>query len=297
LLGGFDFATLLRTKAIADERMQPTNIDARTVEGFGREWTRFDNSTMSAAERQEIFETYFRIFPWAQLPANAVGFDLGCGSGRWAQLVAPRVGRLHCIDASQEALNIAKANLAGHSNCDFTEASVGQLPFPDSSMDFGYSLGVLHHVPDIAAGVKACVAKLKRGAPMLLYLYYAFDNRPVWFQLLWRLSDFGRRGISRLPFTLRHVIADAIATLIYWPLARTARLLEDLGANVKNLPLAQYRRRTFYVMRTDALDRFGTALEQRFTKKQIRAIMEAAGLEQIQFSDSMPFWCAVGIKK
>ena len=50
-------------------------------------------------------------------------------------------------------------------------------------------------------------------------------------------------------------------------------------------------------MRTDALDRFGTALEQRFTRQQIQVMMEAAGLERIQFSDLMPFWCAVGFKK
>jgi hypothetical protein len=47
-------------------------------------------------------------------------------------------------------------------------------------------------------------------------------------------------------------------------------------------------------MRTDALDRFGTRLEQRFTRTEIRGIMEAAGLVDIRFSDAPPFWCAVG---
>jgi hypothetical protein len=49
-------------------------------------------------------------------------------------------------------------------------------------------------------------------------------------------------------------------------------------------------------MRTDALDRFGTRLEQRFTAAEIRQMMEEAGLEKIQFSETMPFWCAVGYK-
>ena len=50
-------------------------------------------------------------------------------------------------------------------------------------------------------------------------------------------------------------------------------------------------------MRTDALDRFGTRLEQRFTRKQVEMMMEAAGLEQIVFSDHSPFWCAVGRRR
>jgi hypothetical protein len=49
-------------------------------------------------------------------------------------------------------------------------------------------------------------------------------------------------------------------------------------------------------MRTDALDRFGTRLEKRFTTKQIRDMMERAGLEDIVFSQTVPYWCAVGRK-
>ena len=37
-------------------------------------------------------------------------------------------------------------------------------------------------------------------------------------------------------------------------------------------------------MRTDARDRFGTPLEQRFTKSEIKKMMEEAGLEKIKFS-------------
>ena len=50
-------------------------------------------------------------------------------------------------------------------------------------------------------------------------------------------------------------------------------------------------------MRTDALDRFGTQLELRYTKKEITIMMKKSELKDIVFSDSNPFWCAVGIKK
>jgi hypothetical protein len=63
------------------------------------------------------------------------------------------------------------------------------------------------------------------------------------------------------------------------------------------LPLSAYRRRSFYSMKTDAFDRFATRLEQRFTKVQISSMMSGAGLENILFSENVPFWCAVGYKK
>lgn len=272
------------------------NIKAEVVEGFGDEWQRFDQSRLREDELARLFDNYFQIFPWHLLPQNAVGFDLGCGSGRWAKLVVPRVGYLHLIDASAEALQVARQNLQQADNCEFHCASVDAIPLPDESADFGYSLGVLHHIPNTQQGIKCCVAKLKSGAPFLLYLYYAFDNRPLWFRLIWKASEVLRWSVCRLPHTLRYGASQLLAGLIYWPLARLAAGLERLGLKVESFPLSEYRQRSFYVMRNDALDRFGTQLEQRFTKLQIQQMMERAGLENITFSPNS-YWTAVGYKK
>jgi hypothetical protein len=100
-----------------------------------------------------------------------------------------------------------------------------------------------------------------------------------------------------LPTAVKVPVTTAIAATVYYPLARSARVLEKLGANVGAVPLSYYRARSFYTMRTDALDRFGTRLEQRFTAAQVRAMMEAAGLDGVTFSDRPPYWCAVGFKR
>jgi SAM-dependent methyltransferase len=273
------------------------NYDPDTVRDFGSEWERFDQIDLDAEELLDIFETYFRPFPWHLLSDEAVGFDMGCGSGRWAKIVAPRVGRLYCIDASRKALETARKTLASIDRCEFFQASFDDLPFPDHTMDFGYALGVLHHCPDAAKGIKACVKKLKPGAPLLLYVYYAFDNRPLWFRWIWRLSDLMRRGISLWPFPLKYLITQAIAIFVYYPLAKAARLFDHLGFPVDAFPLSIYRNRGLYTMRTDALDRFGTRLENRFTRVHIRQMMEDAGLERIEFSDYPPYWCSIGYKK
>jgi hypothetical protein len=49
-------------------------------------------------------------------------------------------------------------------------------------------------------------------------------------------------------------------------------------------------------MRTDARDRFGTPLEQRFSRAQIREMCNAAGLVDLRLSPRAPYWCAVGFK-
>ena len=271
------------------------NIDEKTVSSFGDEWKRFDQKGMSDEESKKIFNNYFSIFQWNNISSDAEGFDMGCGSGRWARFVAPRVGHLNCIDPS-DAIDVAKKTLCDFNNITFIRGSVSDSHLKKNSQDFGYSLGVLHHVPDTAAAIRSCVDLLKPGAPLLLYLYYAFDNRPWWFRTIWRVSDLARQIIYRLPPSLKHIITDVIALLVYVPLTALSRLMERVGFNVASLPLSYYRKYSFYTMRTDARDRFGTPLERRFSRHQITEMMKKAGRVDVQFSDVEPHWCVVGSK-
>lgn len=273
------------------------NVDEKTVEGFGAEWTAFDQSLAPQGELDAVFEQYFRLFPWHSLPARAVGADLGCGSGRWAVRVAPRVGELHCVDASAQAVAVARRTLESLDNTSFHVASVGDPPIEEGSLDFAYSLGVMHHVPDTAGALTACVRLLKPGAPFLLYLYYALDDRPRWYRTLWRGSDAIRHRVSHLPTRPKIAVANAVALAVYLPLARLAAVVERSGRAPGSMPLAIYRDKSLYTMRTDALDRFGTRLEQRFTRTEVEELMRSAGLEKLKFSADPPYWCALGHRR
>jgi ubiquinone/menaquinone biosynthesis C-methylase UbiE len=275
------------------------NVDPQVARGFGEEWSTFrqDETRLGREQREAIFEEYFRIFPWHLLPpGGGVGADIGCGTGRWSIMVAPRAAHLHLVDVSPDALAVARENLKAHKNVSFHVNSVGDIPLPARSLDFAFSLGVLHHVPDTQAAIDAIAGKLKGGAPFLVYLYYAFDNRPGWYRPLWALSNGVRLVVSRLPHRMRIIASETIAAMVYWPLARLAALLGHFGAWSKSLPLSWYADKSFYVMRTDAYDRFCTRLEKRFTRAQIEQMLVRAGFQQIRFSGSPPYWCAVGIR-
>ena len=273
------------------------NIDKKVVKDFGVEWDRFQQSELSLDELKKAWNPYFGIFPMDELHENSIGFDMGCGSGRWAQFIANRVGTLNCIDPSSQALEVAKKNLSEFSNINFINASVGDDILEEETQDFGYCLGVLHHVPDTLAGIKSCAMILKQNAPFLIYLYYDFENRSFVFKWIWKLSDLLRRVISQLPSKVKVIMAAIIALLVYFPLARFSLVLEKLGINVRGMPLSYYRDRHYYFMRTDALDRFGTRLEKRFSRQDITSMLTEAGFKDIKFSDNRPFWVCLARKK
>ena len=250
----------MKNAALKNETVEAVNKDRDTVAAFSNQWARFEDMKRDPKEVRALFDRFFSIFPWDKVSKESVGFEMGCGSGRFAQFVAPEVKEIICVDAAPDAIRVAKGKLAHLDNVTFLNESVGDVSIDDESMDFGYSYGVLHHVPETPRAIADCVRLLKPGAPFLIYLYYRFDNKPAWFKAIWWLSNFIRVAVAVMPMGVRNVCCDVLAVVLYWPLGRFAGLCERLGVNVEHFPLADFRKATFARMRSNSRDRFGTCL-------------------------------------
>jgi len=274
-------------------------LEKDVVYDFGNEWKRYDQSKLDSDLKIKLFDAYFNIFPKNFLEKSKCGIDAGCGSGRWAEIVSKKVDKLVCFDASFSALETSRINLSKNLNCTLVNGSVTDLPFRNEEFDFAYSLGVLHHIKNTQLAFNEIGRCLKKGSPFLVYVYYRLSNKNVLYRAIWYISDFLRRFISVLPLFLKTKVTDFIAVFAYYPLSRIALICSLLfpHRNITNFPLYYYRDLSFYVMRTDSLDRFGTKLEKRFSRAEIEIMMQNAGFENVTFSDIEPYWCAVGYKR
>lgn len=272
------------------------NLDPKTVSSFGKEWNAFHG--FSELDLQFTGDMYFDIVTKEMLNDQSTVIDIGCGSGRWIKYLDGRYKKIVGMDPS-DAIFAADKLLGKNEKVELVRASTDNIPFPDEYFDFAYSLGVLHHIPDTEKALIDCVRKVKRGGHFLVYLYYRFENRPFYFRFFYWLSNLLRRGISKLPYRGKKTICDILAVVLYMPFILLCRFLRFIGVPEKvrfHIPLQAYERQSFYIIRNDSLDRFGTPLEQRFSVKEITAMMKKAGLDDIRFSDKIPFWHAVGKK-
>lgn len=271
------------------------HIDQATVQSFGDEWDKFDQFTEE--EIKNAGDQYFDIVPDGLLNQNTQALDLGCGSGRWTRYLASKVGSVEAIDPNYAISKVAELN-SDLKNVRFTQAGVGDIPFQDQSFDLIMCLGVLHHVPNTAEAVLTTTSKLKSGGHFLLYLYYALDGRGPLYKALFNFSTLFRRVISTLPGGIKRFTCDLISVFVYMPFVIIARILKAIGTNIyKKIPLSYYSDKSFNIIRNDALDRFGTPLEQRFSKMEIAKMMEDAGMVDLVFSDNEPFWHVLGTKR
>lgn len=266
--------------------------DERTIGAFGEEWEKFN--AFDPAEIEHVGDEYFDIVPPGLLGPHVVAMDLGCGSGRWTRYLAGRVGHVEALDPSEAVFHAANTH-GDLSNVRWNQAGVGEIPFADGTFDLIICLGVLHHVPDTPGAVAKLVPKLKTGGHLLLYLYYALDGRGPLFRGLFALSNLFRKAISAMPGPLKRVVCDVLAFTVYVPARTLVRMARVMGIKGwQRLPLSYYHDKSLTVLRNDALDRFGTPLEQRFTKAEVERMMQDAGLSGIIFSSAAPYWHALG---
>ena len=249
---------------------------------FGQEWQAHPDVL---PEHADEFADYFDLIDLGELAGARVA-DIGCGSGRWATFVAPACSELVVVDYS-EAVFVARANLRAADNVIFVMADALDLPFAPDSFDFLYCLGVLHHLP---VGAREALGRLAPLASRLLvYLYYALDNRPWYFRGILSTVTAVREVLARVRRpSLRTAITWLITLSVYWPVSVLGRWLAPLGA-ARWLPLAEaYAGKSVRRLRQDVYDRFFTAIEQRFTRREIESW--AADLGDIRVSERQPYW-------
>lgn len=271
------------------------NLDQVTVDSFGEEWSKFNY--FDEGEIENIGNEYFDIVDFSKFNEQSTALDVGCGTGRWSIYLSSKFSNVYAMDPSKAIY--AAANLTKDiSGIHLIKASAENIPFEDNSFDLVISLGVLHHIPDTQKALSSVAKKVKKGGQCLIYLYYALDNRSIFYKMIFYASSFFRYFISKSPSFIKKGICDVIAVLVYMPFIFLSKFVKALfGRKWGNkIPLSYYSNKSFNVIRNDSLDRFGTPLEQRFTKVQIEKMMREAGLSDIQFSKNQPYWHVIGTK-
>jgi SAM-dependent methyltransferase len=276
--------------------IEGTNIDRDVVQSFGDEWLKFHD--FSDKIIAECANEYFDILDETMVNKNTYALDIGCGTGRWTKFLSKKVGFMEAIDPSK-AIFAADQLLGDIQNVRLAKANTETIPFDDETFDFAMSVGVLHHIPDTQSAMKDCVKKVKKGGYFYCYLYHNLEKMSWVLRTLFWMSELVRKIVCHLPQKIKAVVCDILAVVIYMPFILWVRFLVLIGLRelAKKMPLSAYNNKSFFIIRNDALDKFGTKLEQRFSKKEVEQMMINCGLENVVVSDGTPYYHSVGRKK
>jgi 2-polyprenyl-3-methyl-5-hydroxy-6-metoxy-1,4-benzoquinol methylase len=249
----------------------------RTLQAFGDEWRRFP----------ELHDVHRRIFAWyfeGPEPVRWPGLkvlDAGCGMGRWLHFACEAGARVVGMDVSG-AIDVAAAR--DGAGADFVQSDLRHPPFAPESFDLVYCLGVVHHLEDPLAGVRALAKLVRPGGELRLYVYRTLDEEPLWRRGLLAATTALRRVTTRLPYAAVHAVSwmvAATATVLFlWPrrVLRGTRLGDRL---TRELPLVHYADVPFRMLVSEQFDRLVAPIEGRFSREQVAGWLRDSGLEVV----------------
>ena len=223
-------------------RLEEMETDqAATAASFGWQWQHFTQAEEFYAE--QFLGWIAPVKP--EFFQGKVVLEGGCGKGRHTQLAA-RWGARDVIGVDlSAAVDTAFAATRHLENAHIIQGDLYHLPVA-KKIDYAFSVGVLHHLPDPRAGFVSLASKLKPGGHLSAWVYGAENNEWI---TKW-ISPLRRRLTSRLnPRALLH-LSKLPAALIYITTKLVYRPLNQIAGGA----MAQHLFYNDYLM---AISRFG----------------------------------------
>jgi ubiquinone/menaquinone biosynthesis C-methylase UbiE/DNA-binding transcriptional ArsR family regulator len=138
----------------------------------------------------------------ALLPEAGLGrlLDIGTGTGRLLELLAPRIAGGLGVDASRAMLALARARLAraGLAHCAVRFADMYRLPLPDGGFDTVVLQMVLHHAEAPAEALAEAARVLRPGGRLLVIDLAPHQNTECLHRLAHRWPGFADAQMRRL---------------------------------------------------------------------------------------------------
>jgi ArsR family transcriptional regulator len=222
---------------IAADRRQAVRLAAERAreasDSFRREGADWDELRALDLPAAQIEAALLAALP----PRIGRLLDIGAGTGRLLELVAPRVDTALGVDASREMLALARARLSERGladRCHVRQADMYRLPLPDAAFDAVTLQMVLHYAEDPAAALAEAARVLRPGGTLLVLDLAPHDRAEVMERFKHRWSGFDDAalagwlgGAGCAPTAAEAVTIPGPLPVRLWPAAR--RLVRAAG--------------------------------------------------------------------
>lgn len=263
----------------------PRFIDIKNyADAFGLQWETFAKTQLDSHSGTNLTKDRLERclgFPLEDLKGKNI-LEVGCGAGRFTELLVKGQGLVHSIDLSS-AVEVNKANIGEKENHTVAQASVYELPFPKASFDVVVCLGVIQHTPSSEKTINALWEMVKPGGQLIIDHYK------------WRIGYYStltpvfRAWLKELPPNKSQKIVTKIVDYffpIHWKLKKNKLLiwlLHRISPLITYFDLFHEKDYDFHYewSKLDTYDQLTDYYKHLKTPKQIQKILENIGANDI----------------
>ncbi len=211
--------------------------------------------------------------------------DVGCGFGRHMYVASEQGAEVVGIDLSG-GVDRAYAITRRRPNCHVVQGNIFERPVRDEAFDIVWSFGVLHHMPDPAAGFRAIVPFVRRDGGLVAIWVYGYSGM-AWTYRLSHMRALHRR-LRHLPGHVRaraSTIVAGVLSAFYWEPLRLASAV-GFAPLVRHLPLSDYVEHSWRTRIAGVHDRLSTPITHFHGLLELSNWYRSAGLKNICVDDT-----------
>lgn len=246
------------------------------VDNFSFEWDKHKQTQFDSISGINESETMFKQKTGIDLAGlnGKLVLDVGCGSGRYMEIVQKYGGHIVGIDLSY-SVDVAFKNLGIKENVHVIQADVFKLPFKKEIFDYIFSIGVLHHTPNTKKAFECLPKLLKKGGEIAIWVY---SNEGLSMKLINAVSWFYRLTTTRLPKQWIYWFSY-ISLPLYYP--KRIKPLEVILTLL--LPTSTHKLKDWRVL--DTFDWYSPKYQWKHTHKEVMKWFSDMGLMEVKKSD------------
>jgi len=258
----------------------------KTINDFGEQWLKHpDNEGYYGS--LELFSDILSPFLEPKDIKDCRVAEIGSGTGRIVNmLLESGVQHIVAVEPS-DAFAVLVRNIQNSEKVTCLKITGDQLP-ADGNLDYIFSIGVLHHIPEPGPVVEAAYGALRPGGHFLVWLY-GKEGNGLYLALI--------RPLRVLTKRLPHRLLACLVETIYWPLMAYVHLCHILP-----LPLKKYMISVLYKMspekrRLIIYDQLNPSYAKYYTRFEAEKLLSDQKFVDVQSHHRHGYsWTVIGTK-
>jgi len=262
------------------------DLGQKTIKDFGKQWEYYQDVNGFFGS-MDLFKDI--VFPFLR-PDEIKGCkvaEIGSGSGRIVNmLLESGVQHIVAVEPS-DAFAVLVRNIRNYEKVTCLKITGDQLP-EYGDLDYVFSIGVLHHIPDPKPVVKAAYKALKPGGHNLIWLYGKEGNE-LYLALL--------RPFRALTKRLPHPLLSVLVWMIYFPTSFYVKLCRRFPLPLRGYILNVFGKMSPEKQRLIIYDQLNPAYAKYYMKREAVKLLLDGGFINVRVHHRHGYsWTVIGTK-
>jgi SAM-dependent methyltransferase len=258
----------------------------RTITDFGEQWHKYSDNEGYYGSLELFSDILSPFLKIEEIRGRRVA-EVGSGTGRIVNmLLSAGAGHVIAVEPS-DAFGILINNVTAPWRVTCLRMTGDQLP-AYGNLDYIFSIGVLHHIPDPKPVVDAAFNALRPGGRFLVWLY-GKEGNGLYLSIIRPLRSLTKR--------IPHFMLASLVEIMYWPLVLYTELCRRLP-----LPLREYMSSIFDRMspekrRLIIYDQLNPSYAKYYTKSEAEKLLKDGKFVDVQTHHRHGYsWTVMGTK-